>query len=497
MLEHPFEAELLPSPQGVESAITVLHIDDDPAFIEMCSELLEMEGERLSVETATSAKEGLEYLSETKPDCIVSDYDMPQMDGLEFLEAVRETHPKLPFILFTGKGSEEIASEAITAGVTDYLQKSHGQDQYRILKNRIENAVANYRSQRSLQVFRSAAEHSGHSIYITDTDGVIEYVNPSFADITGYTPEEAIGRTPKILKSDEHGPDFYADLWGTILDGEVWESEIINERKNGERYVTEQTIAPIFIQGEEPDKFVAVNQEITDRKEYELALERQCENLGALNRMLRYRVRDDLQAVTGYAELLEAHVDSSGEEYLEILSERAWEVFDRVEAAQTFADLLYQTDPEDSVELKRIVEKAAENVRSLGKKVEIGIEDEVSSTPIAADTILESIIRILLENIARQDRGETIEIHVSITERDGYLSIQLVEESQDALDEGGVTLQEKNVLSLDTEEVDSSELYIVQGLIDGYGGKISTKTDGSDEIGFTVEFPSDRVLPEV
>jgi PAS domain S-box-containing protein len=483
--------------QGVDSTITVLHVDDDPAFIEMCSELLELEEDRLSVDTATSAREGLEYISEEEPDCIVSDYDMPQTDGLEFLQAVRETHPDLPFILFTGKGSEEIASEAISAGVTDYLQKSHGQDQYRILKNRIENAVANYRSQRSLKVFRAAAEHSGHSIYITNTNGVIEYVNPNFTDITGYTPEEAIGRTPRILKSGKHGPDFYADLWETILDGEVWENEIINERKNGERYVTEQTIAPIFIRGDEPDKFVAVNREITDRKKYELALERQCENLGALNRMLRYRVRDDLQAVTGYAELLESHVDPDGKEYLEILSDRAWEVFDRLDAAQTFAHLLYQTDPEESVELEQIVERAAENLRSVGKNVEISIEEGISSTPIAVDTVLESIIRILLENIARQSPKETLEVHVSITEREGHLSIQLREGSRDVFDDESVVLREKNVLSFDTEEVDSSELYIVQGLVDGYSGKVSAKTGGSDEIGFVIEFPSDRVLPEV
>jgi len=323
MLDSPFDIDPLPGTQWVDNSIRVLHVDDDPAFSELCAELLEREDERLTVETETNAADALDRLETGDPDCIVSDYDMPGMDGLAFLEEVQNTHPELPFILFTGKGSEEIASEAISAGVTDYLQKSRGQDQYRILKNRILNGVNTHRSRRTLQIFRAAAEHSGHSIYITDTSGVIEYVNPSFTETTGYEPEEAIGQTPQILKSGKYDSAFYDDLWETILDGNVWENEIINERKNGELYVVDQTIAPVFLRSDGPEKFVAVNQEITERKTYELALENQCDNLEILNRMLWYRVRDDLQTVTGYAELLEGHVNAEEQDDIDVPVERS------------------------------------------------------------------------------------------------------------------------------------------------------------------------------
>ncbi|QCC48787.1 response regulator [Halobellus limi] len=75
---------------------------------------------------------------------------MPATDGIEFLEAVREDHPELPFILYTGKGSEEVASDAISAGVTDYLQKGTGSEQYELLANRIRNAVEAHESHRLL-----------------------------------------------------------------------------------------------------------------------------------------------------------------------------------------------------------------------------------------------------------------------------------------------------------------------------------------------------------
>jgi PAS domain S-box-containing protein len=478
-----------------DKPIEILHVDDEPAFGELCAEFLELESDRLTVDTATSAVEGLEYVADERPDCIVSDYDMPGMDGLEFLEAVRKRYTELPFILFTGKGSEEIASEAISAGVTDYLQKSRGQDQYRILRNRIRNSVANYRSRQRVRMFRSAVEHSGHSIYITDTDGVIEYVNPSFTDITGYTAEEAVGRTPEILKSGEHGAEFYDDLWETILGGDVWENEIINRRKSGELYVADQTIAPILVGDSEPEKFVAVNQEITDRKTYQLALQRQCENLGALNRMLRYRIRDDLQAVTGYAELLENHVDDNGTEYLHTLEEHAWDVFDQIDAAQSFADLLHRTDADDPMELQRVLQNAVRNVGSIGENVTVTVDETVSSIPIADEAVLRSIVRILVKNAVRYRSGPS-EIRVSATDRDQTLAIEVRADDRAELD-GTVDRQStETVQSPNIPGVDGSERHILQGLTDSYGGEIRIADDRADGFGFTVQLPVDRLLSE-
>ena len=103
-------------------SIRILHVDDDPEFADLTATLLEREDDRFAVETATTGDEGLARIDDV--DCVVSDYAMPSANGIEFLETVREDHPDLPFILFTGKGSEEIASDAISAGVTDYLQDS-------------------------------------------------------------------------------------------------------------------------------------------------------------------------------------------------------------------------------------------------------------------------------------------------------------------------------------------------------------------------------------
>jgi PAS domain S-box-containing protein len=132
----------------VVDRIRVLHVDDDPHFTDLTATYLEREDERIVVRTETNAADALETLAELDFDCIVSDFDMPGQNGIEFLETVRDTSPDLPFILYTGKGSEEIASEAIRAGVTDYLQKGRGTDQYTLLANRIQNAVEQVRANR-------------------------------------------------------------------------------------------------------------------------------------------------------------------------------------------------------------------------------------------------------------------------------------------------------------------------------------------------------------
>jgi DNA-binding NtrC family response regulator len=140
------------------SRITVLHVDDEPDFLDVAAELLEQQSSDFNVITETSGTEALERLAASDVDCIVSDYRMPGQNGIELLEAVRETYPDVPFILFTGQGSETVASDAIAAGATDYLRKGHGTERYELLANRVENAVDQYRtSQQAAELERVRA----------------------------------------------------------------------------------------------------------------------------------------------------------------------------------------------------------------------------------------------------------------------------------------------------------------------------------------------------
>jgi PAS domain S-box-containing protein len=176
-------------------------------------------------------------------DCIVSDYDMPGRNGLAFLDAVREDHPNLPFILFTGKGNEEIASRAISAGVTDYLQKDRGTGQYAVLANRIRNAVDQYRSQRELE-----ASQKRLSLFVEQSPlGVLEYnsdfeivgLNEAGEEILGYSEEELRGETWETLVTSESYENV-DEVTSALAEAEGgYHSIDENVRKDGERIVCE------------------------------------------------------------------------------------------------------------------------------------------------------------------------------------------------------------------------------------------------------------------
>ncbi|MEF8808240.1 two-component system sensor histidine kinase NtrB [Natronomonas sp.] len=171
------------------------------------------------------------------------------------------------------------------------------------------------------RLFRRAVEASGHSVYFTDTNGVIQYVNPAFEEMSGYSAEEAVGRTPRILKSGEHDDAFYAELWDTILSGEVWRNELINERKSGERYVIDQTIAPVEEDGE-ITHFVATNVDITDQHEYERRLERQNERLDEFASVVSHDLNNMLTVASGNTELATETEDCSYLDRVEQAHER-------------------------------------------------------------------------------------------------------------------------------------------------------------------------------
>ncbi len=112
---------------------------------------------------------------------------------------------------------------------------------------------------------KQAIDKSGHSIYITDTEGIITYANPKTELQSGYEAEELLGRKTNIFQSGLHDEEYYQKLWSTILSGEVWHSEVINRKSNDELYVVDQTIAPVTNEQGDIESFIAVNREITER----------------------------------------------------------------------------------------------------------------------------------------------------------------------------------------------------------------------------------------
>lgn len=137
--------------------------------------------------------------------------------------------------------------------------------------------------EQDLELFRKAVENAGHAVFITDREGTIKYVNPMFEARSGYTRSEAVGRTPRILKSGKQDEGFYDRMWETILAGDQWDAHLVNRRKNGELYHVDQTIAPITNDIGEITHFVTIESDVTNRRLRE-------QQLDVLNRVLRHNL---------------------------------------------------------------------------------------------------------------------------------------------------------------------------------------------------------------
>jgi PAS domain S-box-containing protein len=151
----------------------------------------------------------------------------------------------------------------------------------------------------------AAIEQVAETIIITDAEGAIQYVNPFFEQVTGYTCKEAIGQNPRILKSGKHDDAFYKEMWDTLTRGEVWAGQIVNKKKDGTLFTDEMTISPVLDASGETVNYVAVNRDIT----HEIALTaqlRQAQKMEAVGQLaggIAHDFNNMLQAIFGYGEM--------------------------------------------------------------------------------------------------------------------------------------------------------------------------------------------------
>ena len=194
--------------------ISLLYVDDEPDLLDLCKLFLEREGE-FSVVTVTSAREGLKILAEGMIDAIVSDYQMPGMDGIDFLKQVRSEYKDIPFILFTGKGREEVVIEAIENGADFYLQKGGDpRAQFSELSHKIRQAVRRKKAEEELRMMKATVSNAAEGILWINQDGGIAFFNDTICSMLGYSREEF-----SHLSIRDINPRFIDNHLGTLWPG--------------------------------------------------------------------------------------------------------------------------------------------------------------------------------------------------------------------------------------------------------------------------------------
>jgi two-component system, cell cycle sensor histidine kinase and response regulator CckA len=156
-----------------------------------------------------------------------------------------------------------------------------------------------------MERLKVAIEHAGEVIVITDIQGNIQYTNPAFARVTGYSIEEAYRQNPRLLKSGEHDERFYEELWQTILNGQTWSGRVVNKKKDGTLYTEEATISPVFDDQGTIVNFVAIKRDITAQLKLEAQYlqAQKMESVGRLTGGVAHDFNNILAVIIGYAEM--------------------------------------------------------------------------------------------------------------------------------------------------------------------------------------------------
>lgn len=245
-------------------SIRVLHVDDNPEFADLTAQFLHRESDRFEICTEIRGEDALDRLEDPGQEihCLVADYMLPDTDGLELLETVQDRYPELPFILFTGKGSEEVASDALSGGATDYLQKQSGTQQYELLANRIRNAVETARSEQQVQRSFEAINSAEEGIGIIGDDGTFLYVNQAYAEIDERAPEELVGEDWEQLYPDDELERFHERILPTVEREGSWSGETARVDKTGEEVPESLTLTQLNNGGH-----VCIVRDITERRE--------------------------------------------------------------------------------------------------------------------------------------------------------------------------------------------------------------------------------------
>jgi PAS domain S-box-containing protein len=368
----------------------------------------------------------------------------------------------------------------------------------------IRDITERRKSEQQLRKLSHAVKYSSTTIFITDIKGNIEYANPEFTRLTGYSIEEAIGKNPRFLQSNVTSPEVHKELWETITSGKEWQGEFCNKKKNGELYWESASISPVKNDKGEITNFIAVKKDITEHKKMEEVLlqTEKLKALGVITSGVAHDFNNILAIVSGNAQLLqERHSDDKelAADRLSTIRKAASDGAEIVRRMRKFMAVEKDVSEFMSVNIKDVIEQSVDftmprwmnMARAGGIKYDIDMKGvkEVPTIPGNPSELREVLINIINNALDVMPEGGTILICTWSNDKNVYTSIS---------DTGTGMTEEVRKKIFDpfftTKRAEGSGLgmSVSYGIIKSHGGNIDVESKDGAGSTFTLTFPIDR-----
>jgi PAS domain S-box-containing protein len=425
-----------------DNPVSLLYVEDEPLTRDTVCSLIRRKFPHLLIHTAENGREGLALFRELAPDMVMTDIRMPEMNGIEMAREIRAVNDATGIIVTTAHNDMEYFIDAIEIGISRYVMKPIDKDrlfaalEYCITEIQLKRQVNE--QQEAIRTLTRAVEQGPCMVVITDTEGVVHYANSKSMEITGYAPEELIGQTSLLLRAEGMPAEISEGLRGALKNGAEWCGEFLSRKKGGETYWESASVSPGVDTAGAVTHYVAVKQDITERKraEQEIAalngsLATRARELEIANKELEsfgYTVSHDLRSpltiINGYCQVMQQlYGDSLNDQCRDFVKE----MYNETIAMNRLIDTLLNFSRLSRKELHREVVDLGEMAQGIAaalrckepaRRVELVMADSV---PANGDA---DLLRVVLDNLLGNawkytGRADVARIEFGVSEGEG------------------------------------------------------------------------------
>lgn len=384
-----------------EPDISVLYANDDVQLLELVSSQLTAESDRLAVHTAQSVDRAEEILAAEPIDCILSDYHMPEQNGIDFLRQVRLQYPDLPFLLFTETGNEAVASESIDAGVTDYIIQETIGNQAALLVRKITTHVEHRRSQREIEDtnrrLREIANVTDQVLWVFSPDwSELRFHNGGHKALFGQSIETLRGRPTAFL--DQVHDDDTERVKMAMEQVSTGDSVMVEYRVNKSPSVqvwVESRCRPVTDESGSVVSLVGFSRDITDRKVHQRELVEKTDQLEEFTSTVAHDLRNPLNVADGNLRIAATDHEST---HLDTALEAIKRMDDRIEELLSLAREGKQAGEKQYAEFAELVTASYENLHVPGSSLSVESTTTLYCDPARVIEAFENLVRNATEH---------------------------------------------------------------------------------------------------